>query len=66
MAPMLVLATMALLGLVMQVWAAERGSGETIAEKHPGDSGIANDPDVVLAEDFDNWSDDGTTPPADT
>ena len=38
---------------------------EGIANKYPSDSGIAEDPDVIFADDFELWSDDGIKKPAD-
>lgn len=38
--------------------------GPGIAARYPGDNGIAADPAVILADDFESWGGDGTTPPA--
>jgi hypothetical protein len=33
-----------------------------IAARYHGDAGIANDPDVILFDDFESWKEDGTLP----
>ena len=35
-----------------------------IAASHPSDSGIGADPDVIFADDFESWSEDGREKPA--
>jgi hypothetical protein len=37
-----------------------------LAAKHPNDQGIANDSEVIFADDFEAWEADGVKPPADT
>jgi hypothetical protein len=45
--------------------AASGGTAVTgLAAKYPNDVGLAKDPDVIFAEDFESW--DGNTPPAGT
>ena len=55
------------LGIVSVVGSASSINPQAggIASKYPGDSGIAEDPDVVFADDFESWSDDGAKKPAD-
>jgi hypothetical protein len=34
-----------------------------LASKHPNDAGLSDDADVIFADDFESWSEDGTQPP---
>ena len=46
--------------------AVAAGSGQTVAglaTKYPNDAGLAKDPDVIFADDFETWSGDGTQIP---
>ena len=43
--------------------AAQDRPKEGIAAKYPGDAGIAKDPDVIFADDFESWREGGTKPP---
>jgi hypothetical protein len=57
-----------LAGAVLWAAATARGADEAgggpIAAGHPADLGIADDPAVVFADDFEGWTDGGTAPPA--
>lgn len=35
-----------------------------IAARYPGDQGIEKDPDVIFADDFESWTENGAQPPA--
>jgi len=64
------LATTALfLSLSQGLSAAERAASPPptgIAARHPADAGIAKDPAVVFADDFEAWAGDGAEPPPKT
>jgi len=57
------LVVMAALCVGVSLQAAEVGGSGGIAAKYPGDRGIAQDPDVIFADDFEAWTEDGTQPP---
>ena len=63
----LALATTALfLSLGLGLCAAERAASPPptgIAARHPADAGIAKDPAVVFADDFEAWAGAGAAPP---
>ena len=58
----------ALVALVLacapQGFAAQGSPPKGFAAKYPNDQGIAKDPAVIFADDFESWADNGTQPPS--